>query len=351
MNLLFITRKFPPMVGGMERLSSALANELAQRTETTFITWGKSQKYLPYFLPLALIKALYLIPTKKIDHIYIGDALLSPLGLLLKKLFGIKTTITVAGLDITFNFPGYQLLIPQCVARLDRIICISNATLKECLKRGIPKEKCIVIPCGIYPEHFTVKATKKHLSQLVGKDLSKKKVLVTVGRLVKRKGVYWFIDRVFSRLPDNITYLIIGEGEEKENIQKLITARNLQEQVLLLGKISDHYLNIVYNTADIFIMPNIKVGNNIEGFGIVAVEASSAGLPVIASNIDGISDAVIHKKTGLLIPENNPDEMRKAIQKINLEKETIKKATAKHFAWEIIGERYYKEMSDNTIYV
>src|ERR1700734_2865013 len=102
MNLLYITRKYPPMVGGLEKLSYALAKEFSQQTDTTVITWGKSQRYLPYFILVAFIKSLYLIPAKKIDHIHIGDGLLSPLGLALKAFFGIKTSITIAGLDITF---------------------------------------------------------------------------------------------------------------------------------------------------------------------------------------------------------------------------------------------------------
>ncbi|MGH7204355.1 MAG: hypothetical protein ACREHC_07965, partial [Candidatus Levyibacteriota bacterium] len=99
--MLFITRKYPPMIGGLEQLSYALAKEFKRNTNTTLITWGKSQKYLPFFLPFAFLKTVYLIPTKKITHLHLGDALLAPLGLLLKYMFGIKTSVTVAGLDIT----------------------------------------------------------------------------------------------------------------------------------------------------------------------------------------------------------------------------------------------------------
>jgi hypothetical protein len=141
MNLLYITRKYPPMIGGLEKLSYALAKEFSKNTPTTLITWGKSQKYLPYFIPLAFLKACFLIPMKKIDHLHLGDALLAPVGLLLKIIFNINTSVTVAGLDITFNFPGYQRIIPKCVARLNTIICISEATLEECVKRGICQKR------------------------------------------------------------------------------------------------------------------------------------------------------------------------------------------------------------------
>lgn len=341
MNLLYITRKYPPMVGGMEKLSYALATEFSKHVNTTLITWGKSQKYLPYFIPVAFLKALYLIPAKKITHIHIGDALLSPLGLLLKNLFNIKTTITVAGLDITFNFPGYQMIIPRCVAQFDKIICISDATLEECVKRGIPRKKCVVIPCGIYPEKLVVTAKKKDLEKIIGKNLKNKKVLITVGRLVKRKGVYWFIEQVFPRLDNNMIYGIIGDGPERTRIQQLINKLNLGEKVFLLGKLPDEKLKITYATSDLFVMPNIKVDNNIEGFGIVAIEASSTGLPVVASNMEGISSAVIEGRTGNLVTSGDSNQFIKAIQGSDrFNKTHVSQITKENYSWGNIGEKY-----------
>lgn len=329
------------MVGGMEKLSFALAKEFSQQTNTTLIVWNKSQKYLPYFILVAVIKSLYLIPTKKIDHIHIGDGLLAPLGLFLKLLFGIRTSITIAGLDITFNFPGYQSLIPRCVARLDKIICISESTRDECKKRNIPHKKCSIIPCGVYPDEWKLLATRNDLENITGKDLKNKKVIITVGRLVRRKGVFWFIKNIMPKLKDNILYLVIGDGDEKERIKKLTRALKLDDQVLLLGKISDKNLKIIYNTADLFIMPNIKVDNNIEGFGIVAIEASSTGLPVIASDMEGISSAVINGKTGILVESMNTQQFVKAIVETPAFKRTaVAEVTRKKYSWEAIGKRY-----------
>lgn len=328
------------MVGGMEKLSFALAKEFTKNVDTTLITWGKSQKYLPYFLPYAFLKSLYIIPIKRINHLHIGDALLSPLALVLKKIFHIKTTVTVAGLDITWNFPGYQLLVPKCVAQLDKVFCISNATLEECVKRGIPREKCIMIPCGVYPEDFIVKATRSDLEKIVGEKLTDKKVLITVGRLVKRKGVYWFIENVLPKLDKNIIYLVIGDGPERERIVELIHKLNFENRVKLLGKIPDKDLKIIYNTADLFIMPNIKVDNNIEGFGIVAIEASSTGLPVIASNLEGMKDSIIQNRTGILINDSKPIEMLNAIKTVSLSKDMVKKITLNNYSWGNIGFKY-----------
>lgn len=343
MKLLFITRKYPPKVGGMEKVSFALANEFSKRVDTTIISWGKSQKYLPYFLLAALVKSIFLIPSKKIDHIHLGDALLSPLGLFLKIFFKIKTTVTVHGLDITFKFLPYQFIVPKCVARLDKIICNSNATLVECIKRGIPKDKCTVIPWGVYPEEFKVEATRKDLERIVGENLNGKKVIITVGRLIERKGVYWFIKNVFVNLPKNTIYLVIGEGKERERIKKLIKDLNLLDRVLLLGKIAEQDLKVVYNTSDLFVMPNIRVNDDMEGFGVVAIEAASAGLNVIGSNIEGIGDALIGNKTGVLI---EPSDSKVWIQKvtdllsIGAPESRLSVFVKNNYSWNEICKRY-----------
>ncbi|MEK7570949.1 MAG: glycosyltransferase family 4 protein [Patescibacteria group bacterium] len=339
--LLYITRKYPPMVGGMESMSAALAKEFTKQVPTTVISWGKSQKYLPYFIFVAFIRSCIIIPTQKITHIHIGDGLLAPLGLLLKYFFSTKASISIAGLDITFTFPGYQLIIPRAVAKLDRIICISNATLAECLKRDIPQEKCVVIPCGIYADDWKKQASREDLTNIITHDVSKKKVIVTVGRLVKRKGVLWFLEQVFPHLQSNVLYLIIGDGPERRNIQEYIAKMRIQKRVFLLGKVSDENLKIIYNTADVFVMPNIIIPGTIEGFGIVAIEASAAGLPVVASNCEGIQDAVIPGKTGVLV---DAMDNRTFVETINhlpqFTKEHIRQETKAHYSWNAIGKNY-----------
>ena len=345
MRLLFFTRKFPPQVGGMEKLSYGLSKEFGKHADTTLITWGHSQKFLPVFIPFAFLRALFIIPLKKIDHVHLGDALLAPLGLILKKLYGVKVSVTVMGLDIVYDFPVYRFIIPGSVALLDKVICISQATKSECVKRGVLEKKCVVITPGVYPEEFQTKASRHDLEKIVKKDLSGKKVLITVGRLVKRKGVYWFIDKVLPKLNSNIIYLVIGDGTEKDLIEISINKNNLSDRVFLLGKIRDEDLRIIYNTSDLFVMPNIKVSGNMEGFGIVAVEASSVGLPLVASDIEGIQDSVINNKTGILAKSLDSQSFIKAIDSaLKLKKSEIIKTSVENFSWPKIGKKYVKNI-------
>lgn len=347
MRLLFITRKFPPMVGGMEKANWALNEELSKQTFVKTIAWSKSQLYLPVFLLFAFFKSLYTIPKYKITALHLGDGLLSPLGLTLKWLLGTKVTVTVHGLDITYQMPLYQSIVPWCLRRLDKVICVSNATLQECIKRGIPKDKCLFIPNGIYANEFIFPAKTQDLERLIKEKLNGRRVLLTAGRLVKRKGVYWFIENVFNKLGKDWIYIIIGEGPEKARIKGLIKSLGLENRIKLLGRVSQRDLKIAYNTADFFVAPNIQIKGDMEGFGIVAIESASVGLPVLASNVDGIKDAVSNGKNGVLItptPESWLKTM-KDLTKIQYSKTRVRKWTTQSFAWENIGKRYFKEIS------
>jgi glycosyltransferase involved in cell wall biosynthesis len=341
--LLFITRKYPPSVGGMEKVSYDLSSELSKIISTTIIAWGGSQKWLLYFLPKAFFQSLFFIPSKKITNIHLADGLLAPLGLVLKIITKRKVTITVHGLDITYKNRIYQATIPYCLSKLDKVICISSATKNECIKRGIPANKCTVIQWGVYPNEYNIKATRKALEKITGLELKNKKVLITVGRLVKRKGVSWFIENVMPKLESNYIFIVAGDGPERLDIQNVIQTLKLQDQVKMLGKVSDLDKKILYNTADVFVMPNIVVEGDMEGFGIVALEATSTGLPVVASHLEGIKDVVTNEQNGYLVKK--PFEWCEKLtlaQKLN--KNDVKSFVATRFSWSIIGEKYSQEV-------
>ncbi|HEX6606437.1 MAG TPA: glycosyltransferase, partial [Chloroflexia bacterium] len=137
--ILFITRKHPPSIGGMQKLSQSLTVEMSKLAPTTTISWGRSTIFLPFFLFYALLRALVIIPwNRRIQVIHLSDALLAPLGLLLKTLFRVPVVVTVHGLDITFDNGFYQWLVPRCLVHMDKLICVSGYTRDQCLRRGIP---------------------------------------------------------------------------------------------------------------------------------------------------------------------------------------------------------------------
>src|SRR3989344_9530578 len=101
--VLFITRAYPPVVGGMEKLSYEVTTGVSKLTESFIIANRKGKKNLPFFLPYAFFKALYIIKRNKVDVIHLSDAMLSPLGVMIKYLTGKKVVTTAHALDVTYN--------------------------------------------------------------------------------------------------------------------------------------------------------------------------------------------------------------------------------------------------------
>lgn len=344
MKVLFITRKYPPQIGGMENLSCNLIQHFPSPKRTIIL--NKKQKHLVWFIPYAIFKSLLLAP--KVDLIHIGDPLLSIVGFLIGKLYGKPVVTTVHGLDITYPKPLYQRYL-NIFMKLDKYICISKHT-EKLLKSRKGKFNTSVIPVGINPT-FPEQTKEDILEKDFGIRRSQRQaILLTVGRLVKRKGVYWFVNNVIDRINKNAIYLVVGEGPEKERIERLIKAQKLGKRVFLLGKVEDDALLSLYNLADIFIAPNIKVEGDAEGFGLVLLEASSQGKPVVASDLEGIKEAIKDGYNGFLV---QPEQPAGFAQRINWLISHPKKArefglrakvyTCKHYHWAKIAKRYYRE--------
>jgi len=347
------------MKGGMEKINFYLSLNLKKFANVELVFWGKSQKWLPFFLFCFLVKSSYILLTRKIDIIHLGDALLCPLGFILKKAFHIPVTVTVHGLDITWGFWFYQLLIPRCLAWLDRIICVSAHTKKECFQRRIPEEKVVIIPNGVDVGEFYLDKDKEELRRILSEELSidfqDKKILLSVGRLIERKGFHWFVGKVFPeilRRRKDFLYLIVGEGQLRSRIQKDIEKNALVEKVFLLGEVKDQTLKMLYNASDLFIMPNIPVARDIEGFGLVVLEASSTGLPVVASRLEGIKDALKGMGDEFLVETYDTEGFVRVIMRLledNKKGEIgvrVRESILENYNWEKIVKLYLKEFRE-----
>jgi phosphatidylinositol alpha-1,6-mannosyltransferase len=346
---LFITRNYPPQVGGLENYSYHLIREFENQYPTYKITLSRNKKHLPWFLPYCILKALFLTRRHRIDHIHLCDGFLAPVGLILKIATNSRISITVHGLDVTFNSFPYQLIIPRCITYMDRIICVSRSTFYECIKRNIPKNKSHVIPNGIDPDEFKFLKTdcqgRRRLEEIVGLSLSGKTLLLSVGRLVPRKGIRWFIENVMPFLPPHYCYIVAGDGPEFKAIQDSIVKKKLGNRVVLLGRISDKVRKWLYHESDIFIMPNVRCHGDVEGFGITAIEAGSCGLPVVASSLQGLEDAVLNGKTGYLVKAENAHAFLKSIMSMDLKKDAVRPIVNTHFNWGGISKRYHSTIT------
>ena len=343
-DILFISRNYPPRIGGLETYSYNLIEYFGHHHAISKIVLGKPRKHLFWFMPYALFKAVRLIKEKDVRRIHLCDGFLAMVGFLLRSFFSVTVSVTIHGLDITFKNFLYQAIIPPCVARLDKIICVSRHTKKECVDRGIPADKTSVIPNGINPADFQVsesrQAGRRELAKSLGITLEGKKILLTVGRLVPRKGVAWFVKEVVPRLDDSYLYLIVGDGPDFARVSALVAKLNLGGRVFLLGRVTAEMRNRLLHASDVFIMPNVHVHGDVEGFGIAAIEAGCCGLPVIASDVQGLKDAVLDGRTGFLVEAGNTEGFVDGILKMDMDRDAVRSLVVETFDWQRVFERY-----------
>ena len=345
MKILFISRAFPPVIGGIEKQNYDISWWLSRSDEVIIVANTKGKAMLPFFIPFAFIKALFILP--RVDIILLGDGVLGILGYFLK-FFTIKPVICIVhGLDITYPNRLYQALwVKIFLKKIDRLIAVGNETIKQGIRRGIQTTKFTFVPNGVAVPEQLPKHTKKDLEKLIGRNLPGK-VRLTVGRLVKRKGLAWFIDSVMTTLQPDTFYIIAGDGQERQEILNAITKNNLQNRIFCIGEVSNREKEILYCTADLFIQPNILVPGDMEGFGIVVLEAGSYGLHVIASDIEGLKDAIKDGENGILVQEKNAAEYKEKIEFfLQNEKERkefglkARKFVTENSAWEKITLKY-----------
>jgi glycosyltransferase involved in cell wall biosynthesis len=304
---------------------------------------------LLFFVPYAFFKALIMCKKEKFDFIIMGDAVISPMGSLLKRLTNTKVALTTHGLDIKDKNWLLQKLLPRYLNKMDIVFSVSEALRQEVIKRTLPPEKAVFIPNGINKNEFYINKPRGMLRKRLPKEIrtfiNNRKVLLSVGRFVERKGFNWFTSRVMPKLKKDYCYLIVGDGLNKKKVEKTIKKKKLEDSVMTLGIIEKKLLKLLYNTADVFIMPNIKVKDDMEGFGMVIIEAGSCGTPVVASNIEGIKDAVIHNKTGLLVKQRNLEAYIQVIKdSARLKKVNIRKTVINNFEWNSITDKYIKSL-------
>ncbi len=112
----------------------------------------------------------------------------------------------------------------------------------------------------------------------------------------------WFVDTVLPELPLSVHYVIAGTGPEAQAIRDAARRHALENRVHLLGRVDDNFRENVLRGSDVFVQPNVPVDGDMEGFGLVTIEAALRGTPVLAADLEGLRDAVVTGHTGILLP-------------------------------------------------
>ena len=350
MKLLFISRAYPPVVGGIENHNYELAKRFPESAETTLLVNTRGKKFLPFFLPYALLKTLF--TARQYDAILLGDGVLAIIGFFVRLTTKKPTRPIIGsvihGLDVTYRNTVYQMLwVRMFLPSLHCLIAVSEETKNVAIQYGLAEKKITVIPNGTAISYQPNRFSRTDLSRLLGFATEDTVILLTHGRLAKRKGAEWFINNVLVTLPSNIHYVLSGDGPEREAIEKAIEVHGLGGRVTLLGRVDDRIKLALLHTIDIFIQPNITVPGDMEGFGISVIEATSCARPVLASDIEGLSDAIAHGENGIPLPSGDTQAWQEAVLRLARNPEErqalgqqFQRYTTTHFSWDILIQKY-----------
>ncbi len=376
-HIIFLTRKHPDSIGGVQRHSARLIEGMKDSFEVENIQWKGPEWGVPAYFPYFYYKCI----RNGASLLHCDDAVTALVGAQVRRNSRKKAVATVHGLDIVLPIPWYQRRLQRALWHLDKIVCVSEATAIQVRSRGLPDEKIEIIPNAAEEVKNHPKKSEDLYREIEKKtriDLRDKRVLFSLGRPLKRKGFDYFIREVFPHLPENCVYIAAGPEPKSPrwlNLAGPLLGKKYRDLFLLasgaqtvhdeLKNLSSHprvfYLNgvdeemrgLLFATSDLFIMPNRTVPGDMEGFGIVALEAAVRGIPVVATGIEGVTDAVIHGHNGYCVPEGDVAAMVKIIKALLDDPERLSSLRSKamqytkaHFSSSIVHDKYEKIFND-----
>jgi len=362
---LLVTNFYPPEIGGIQNYLHNLISRLPEDQVAVVTDKQENAKYFDerhnhptyrrsFTSPLRHLKltsldlyrkTLLVAKKEKADILLAGNFYLPALTCYwLKKINKLPYYIFTYGTETTELWnapPAKQKMARKILAEAEGIITISDYLKEKLVERNVPADKINKIYPGVDFSHFKPeeqKTARDKIAPAVQKGLatpqswSNANIILSVGRLVERKGhdmVIKSLPAVLQRFP-NTLYLIIRDGPYKKKLKALVKELGLEKYVLFVNditKVNYNDLPDYYNVSDVFTMPSriIKSKQDVEGFGIVYLEASACAKPIVAGHGGGVNEAVVDNQTGLLVNSQKPAEISQAITKLLLDSDLADK--------------------------
>ena len=334
--VLLVTNDLGPRAGGIETFVLGLIEGLPKDSLIIYTSSQKGDKAFDaqllekfgavvirdrakMLLPTPRItrKAVKILKQQQIKNVWFGAA--APLALMAGKLRSAGASNIVAlthGHEVWWaKIPILKSLLKKIIKDVDHLGYLGDFTKGEIAKISNQPQKFLQIAPGIDTEHFAPKSARGDLIEKY--RLDGRRVIVSVGRLVHRKGqdeLVKAMPKILEQFPDAIL-LFVGEGPIKQMLFNSAKQLGVLPKVVFAGRVSHHDLPDYICLGEIFAMPvrSRFSGLEVEGLGIVYLEASACGLPVIVGNSGGAVDAVLDKKTGLLVDGTKSDQIADAI--------------------------------------
>lgn len=359
--ILLVTRNLPPLVGGMERLNWHMAQELAKVADVRVIGPSGSAAVAPPGIVVreAPLRPLwsFLLRARALarrearawqpDVVLAGSGLTAPLARAAARQCAAKAWVYVHGLDVAVRHPVYRAVWLRAIRRADGVIANSRATAELCRGIGVAPDRLGIVHPGVdlpaAPSSAEVAAREAAAFRSLHR-LGAGPLLLSVGRLSTRKGLREFVAEALPRIvaaqPDAML-LVVGEApshalhaqaQTRESIQAVADTAGVGSHLCFLGQISDGQLSAVYTVADVHVFPIRSVPGDIEGFGMVAVEAAAHGLPTVAFATGGVVDAVAEGQSGRLVAPGDYAAFADAVLQVLANGEGAWRVGAQRFA-------------------
>ena len=364
-SIVVITRNFPPLWGGMERLNWHLVAELVRKFQVKLVSITGAAAHAPkevvcfearakpilLFLASSAVIGLWQTIRTKPKCVLGGSALVAPFVWLSARLCRANCCIYTHGLDVTFDHPIYKVFWRPFIRRMDLIIANSRSTAEAAMKLGVQANRIQIVHPGVSFPSIDSGARTRFRQKY---NFIDQKLLLSVGRLTERKGLLQFIENslplIRSEVPD-VCLVIVGDvpvdslAVRHQTVDSIISAAKrlgLDGNVRFIGKLFGEDLSDAYSAADIHVFPVRQLVNDPEGFGMVAVEAAAHGLPTVAFSTGGVVDAVAQGISGYLCTAGDYEEFARVVIKTCQNDNGMKNLSrefAKQFEWSEFGKK------------
>jgi phosphatidylinositol alpha-1,6-mannosyltransferase len=316
--LALLTFDFPPQVGGVQQYLFEIAQRLEAHGYKVLVLTSSlgplpdhtrfERILLPTTAPCSYVRQVRRL---RPDRVVVGHAhprLLLAAALAAWGRYGVISH----GNDFLCAQDRWHRPVFNWLLRHSRPLIV-NSQANACRLDNLGVAGPVVVHPGTEPSRFTPNTFSAHA----------RTILLTVGRLVRRKGfdtVLQVLPSLRAEFPD-LRYRIVGDGPDRGFLEQMARDLNLSDTVEFSGRVSDDALPDIYRRSDIFVMPaREETGSaSIEGFGIVYLEASASGLPVVAARSGGAVEAVRDGETGFLVPPDDPEALTRVLRELVLD--------------------------------
>lgn len=323
MKILLIAPSFPPRTGGIENLMYNLAKNSSH--DITVLTGQTDKKIDTEFEVMrknfegkfGLWTTLKFIVKNRseYDTLYFGSPLYSFLGYITNSDYVVHTYARELIPVIKRQRTKIRLfMLKKGLQKADKVFSISKWTKQKVKEHGVDEERIKIVHPGIDKDILDKNKNPEHQDYLKQKLDTDKPILLTISRLDPRKGHKLVLEAIEDL---DCHYIIGGSGQAEQKLREKTKQHRLEDRVHFEGFIPEEEKHLYYQSCDLFVMPStfIEEKGNIEGFGIVYLEANSAYKPVIGSDTGGIPSAIKNRETGLIV-EPETEEVKKAISEL-----------------------------------